>query len=47
MPDKDLSSSDPVDINLCAGTKLTISLEHLSQYPLCHWMRGAELVQTA
>lgn len=46
MPADYLDSSGPVSIEVCVGKKLTISLEHVYEYSVCHWIRGAEPVLT-
>ncbi|XP_072234196.1 receptor-type tyrosine-protein kinase FLT3 [Leuresthes tenuis] len=44
LPADHLNGSDPVDIKMSAGKKLIISLEGLSGYSVCHWVRGNDPV---
>ncbi|XP_076027406.1 receptor-type tyrosine-protein kinase FLT3-like [Genypterus blacodes] len=37
-----LNASSPVDIEVCVGKKLSISLDHFSEYPMCNWSRGRD-----
>ncbi|XP_031137920.1 receptor-type tyrosine-protein kinase FLT3 [Sander lucioperca] len=46
VPADYLNASGTVDVEVCAGKKLIISLKHFSEYPVCHWIRGAHQVQT-
>ncbi|XP_073344451.1 receptor-type tyrosine-protein kinase FLT3 [Pagrus major] len=41
-----LNSSGPVSVEVCASKKLIISLEHVSEHPVCHWSRGEDPIQT-
>ncbi|XP_037613488.1 receptor-type tyrosine-protein kinase FLT3 isoform X1 [Sebastes umbrosus] len=42
-----LNASGSVSVEVCVGKKLIISLEHFSEYPVCHWIRGADPMLTA
>ncbi|KAG8009456.1 Receptor-type tyrosine-protein kinase FLT3, partial [Nibea albiflora] len=46
VPPDNMTASEPINISVSAGMKLNISLEHLSGYSACQWMRGGDLVQT-
>lgn len=37
-----LNASSPVNIEVCVGKKLIISLDHFSEYPICNWSRGQD-----
>lgn len=39
VPADHVNASAPVSIDICAGKKLNISLEHVSEASLCHWIR--------
>lgn len=40
------NASGSVSVEVCVGKKLIISLEHFSEPPVCHWIRGTDLVLT-
>lgn len=44
LPADYLNATGPVSIDLSVGKKLVISLEGLSEYPVCHWIRGTDPV---
>lgn len=46
VPADYVNSSGPVSVEACVGKKLNISLEHLSEYPVCDWIRGVDQVLT-
>nr|XP_046226788.1 receptor-type tyrosine-protein kinase FLT3 isoform X2 [Scatophagus argus] len=46
VPADFLNASGPVSVEVCVGKKLVISLEHASEYPVCHWIRGTDPVLT-
>ncbi|XP_070784269.1 receptor-type tyrosine-protein kinase FLT3 [Enoplosus armatus] len=46
VPADYLNASGPVSLEMSVGKKLIISLEHFSEHPVCHWIRGARPVQT-
>ncbi|TDG97302.1 hypothetical protein EPR50_G00224420 [Perca flavescens] len=46
VPADYLNGSGSVDIEVRVGKKLIISLEHFSEYPVCHWIKGAVPVLT-
>lgn len=46
VPADYLNASGPVNIDVCIGKKLVVSLKHVSDSPVCHWIRGADPVLT-
>ncbi|XP_051266112.1 receptor-type tyrosine-protein kinase FLT3 isoform X1 [Dicentrarchus labrax] len=46
VPADYLNALGPVHVEVCAGKKLNIPLEHVPAYKACHWIRGAEPVLT-
>ncbi|KAM9337200.1 receptor-type tyrosine-protein kinase FLT3-like [Symphorus nematophorus] len=46
VPADHLNASGPVSVEVYAGKKLSISLEHVSEQAVCHWIRGADPVLT-
>ncbi|XP_068588440.1 receptor-type tyrosine-protein kinase FLT3 [Cebidichthys violaceus] len=36
------NASGSVSVDVYVGQKLIISLEHFSEFPVCHWIRGAD-----
>ncbi|XP_054478724.1 receptor-type tyrosine-protein kinase FLT3 [Anoplopoma fimbria] len=41
-----LNASDSVSVEVSVGKKLNISLAHFSEFPVCHWIRGADPILT-
>nr|XP_019962663.1 PREDICTED: receptor-type tyrosine-protein kinase FLT3 [Paralichthys olivaceus] len=41
-----LKTSGAVSVDVCAGMKLMVSLQGLSGYSVCHWIRGERVVMT-
>lgn len=46
VPADYMNASGLISIEVCVGKKLVISLEHVSEHHVCHWMRGAHSVLT-
>ena len=46
MPADYFNASGSVDVEVRVGKKLIISLEHFSEYSVCHWIKGAVPVLT-
>ncbi|TNN88869.1 Receptor-type tyrosine-protein kinase FLT3 [Liparis tanakae] len=46
VPADYLNASGSVSVEVCVGKKLNISLEHFSEFPVCHWIRGANPILT-
>ncbi|KAF3703587.1 hypothetical protein EXN66_Car019275 [Channa argus] len=46
MPAKYVNASKPVSVEVTVHKKLFISLEGLSGYPVCHWIRGKDIIMT-
>ncbi|XP_059182503.1 receptor-type tyrosine-protein kinase FLT3 [Centropristis striata] len=46
VPADYLNASGSVSVDVLVGKKLVISLENFSDHPVCHWIRGADLVLT-
>ncbi|XP_031706207.1 receptor-type tyrosine-protein kinase FLT3 isoform X1 [Anarrhichthys ocellatus] len=40
------NASGSVSVEVCVGQKLIISLEDFSEFPVCHWIRGADPILT-
>ncbi|XP_068437954.1 receptor-type tyrosine-protein kinase FLT3 [Clinocottus analis] len=46
VPADYLNASGPVSVEVYVGKKLIISLEHFSEFPVCHWIKGADPILT-